>query len=256
MAKAQNQSIELMELNVGKAEFYLLGRTPIILNRMTEKAKNQLLFPKGRMTTAQKATSIKHKPLEEFRDSPYTNMDKSAETFIEHLATAFKSAIRGAGVDIPGATKAQLGRLLLVEGERISIYGEPRLLMSVIRNADMNRTPDIRTRAIIKEWACRLTVTFVQPMLNLKTVSNLLAAGGLIQGVGDWRPEKGSGTYGQFEVVADNNKKLQEVMKVGYQKQFAAMQNPVPYNAETEELLSWFNAEADRRGIKLVGGEK
>ncbi len=255
-AKGKSASIDVVEFDVGKVDFCILGRTPIILNRMSEKAKHELLMPKGRKTAADKARSLKHNPYEEFRDSPYTNLDKNADTYIEHLSTAFKAAIRGAGVDVPGATKAQLGRLLWVEGERVSIYGAPRLFMSVTRSADMNRTPDVRTRAIIGNWACRLTVSFIQPMLNVKTVANLLAAAGLTQGVGDWRPEKGSGNYGQFQLVEEKNKEFQAAVKVGYREQFAAMQNPVTYDHETDDLLTWANEEADRRGLKLVGGGK
>lgn len=252
--KAKEATIDVVEFNVGKADFYLVGRTPIILNRMSEKAKHTLLMPKGRMTAADKARNVKHNPYQEFRDSPYTNPDKSADTYLEHLSTAFKAAIRGAGLDVPGATKSQLGRLLWVEGERVSLYGVPKLFMSVTRSADMNKTPDVRTRTIIKDWACKISVSFVQPMLNIKTVSNLLAAAGLTQGIGDWRPEKGSGNYGQFILAEANDKALKERFKVGYQQQFEAMQNPVPYDQETEELLAWFDEEADRRGLKVVGG--
>lgn len=247
-------SIDVVEFDVGKVDFCIIGRTPIILNRMSEKAKHELLMPKGRKTAADKARSLKHNPFEEFRNSPYTNMDKSAPTYIEHLSTAFKAAIRGAGVDVPGASKAQLGRLLWVEGERVSLYGVPRLFMAVTRSADMNKTPDVRSRAIIEHWACRLSVSFIQPMLNVKTVANLLAAAGLTQGVGDWRPEKGSGNYGQFALVEDSDKEFKAILKNGYKEQFAAMQNPVPYDHETEELLTWFGEEADRRGLKIVGG--
>lgn len=253
-APAKSESIDVVEFNTGTVEFCIVGNTPIILNRMSEKAKRELLMPKGRKTAADKANSLKHNPFQEFRDSPYTNPDKHADTFIEHLATSFKSAIRGAGVDVPGASKAQLGRLLWVNGERVSLHGVPQLFMSVTRSADMNKTPDVRTRTIMKEWACRLSISFVQPMLTVKTVANLLAAGGLTQGVGDWRPEKGSGNYGQFRLVEANDPTFKRLMKINYQQQFKAMQNPVPYDQETEELLSWFDSEADRRGVKIVGG--
>lgn len=255
MAAKKSEHIEVVEFNTGKAEFYLLGRTPIILNRMTEKVKHILLMPTGKKTAAEKAVNVKHNPLEEFRNSPYLNTNPKAETFIEHLSTSFKAAIRSAGVDVPGATKAQLGRLMWVEGEKVPIWGTPRIIMSVVRCADMGRTPDVRTRAIIPEWAARLTISFVQPKLNIKTISRLLAAAGLIQGVGDWRPEKGSGTYGQFEVVAKDDPRLLSVMKNGRKKQELAMANPVPYDRESEELITWFNTEAEHRGLKVVGGK-
>ena len=255
-SKPTQTSIELTEFKSGRVDFCLVGLTPIILNRLSEKAKRELFMPKGRKTAADKAGTLKHHPFEEFRDAPYLNPDKNAPTYIEHLSTAFKAAIRGAGVDMPGSSKAQLGRLLWAEGERVSIYGSPKLFMAITRSADMNKTPDIRTRAIIENWACRFSVSFVEPVLNVKVVANLLSAAGLIQGVGDWRPEKGSGNYGQFKIVTENDAQFKAITKIGWKQQFAAMQNPVAYDHETEELLEWFKSEVDRRGLKVAGGAK
>jgi hypothetical protein len=160
----------------------------------------------------------------------------------------------GAGLDVPGATKTQLGRSLFVERERVSIYGEPKLFMAVTRSADMKKTPDIRTRAILPKWACRIKVKWVAPILNLKTVSSLLSVAGITQGMGDWRAQKGSGNYGQFEVVDETNKEFQKILKMGRDVQIQAMENPVCYDEETEKLLSWFDAESNRRGLSVVGG--
>lgn len=250
---AKEATIEVQEMSTNRVEFCILGRTPIILNRMSEKAKYELLFPKGRKTAAQKATSLKHNPYQEYRDSPYIDPDPNGETLITHLATSFKAAIRGAGVDVPGATKAQLGRLMWVEGERIPLYGEPRLHMAVTRSADINKTPDVRTRCCIPRWACKLSVSFVTPQLNAKTVGNLLAAAGLTQGVGDWRPEKGSGNFGQFDLVGADDPEFLSIIEGGRREaQQRGMDHPAPYDQETEELLEWFYDEAERRGIELV----
>lgn len=246
-------TLDIMSLDVGSVDFCILGKTPLIHNRLAEKARQELLMPRGRKTAAQKAASMKHNPYEEFRSAPYVDKD-GGPTYITFLATAFKASIRGAGTDIPGATKAQLGRLMWVEGERIPMFGDPRLFMSITRSADMNRTPDVRTRAIMAEWACRITVSFVRPMLNVKTVGNLLAGAGLIRGVGDWRTEKGSGNYGQFLVVDEDNADFKRICeKYGRSHQLAAMQNPVCYDHETEELLDWFDEEGEARGLSIVG---
>jgi hypothetical protein len=87
----------------------------------------------------------------------------------------------------------------------VPIYGIPKLVMDPVRNSDMNRTPDIRTRCIVPEWACQIEITFVRPLMRVNEVVKLLAAAGLTQGIGDWRPEKGKGTYGQFQIVEATN---------------------------------------------------
>lgn len=253
MAGKKETEIDVLKVDHGRLDFCVLGTTPLILNRMSEKALHQLLMPSGRKTTAEKASTMKHNPMEEFQASPYTDEDESAPTFIQHLSSAFKGAIKSAALDIPGSSKAQIGRLTWVNGERVAIYGIPKLFMSVTRSADINKTPDVRTRAIVPEWACYVSVSFVKPLLREQGVANLLASAGIMQGVGDWRPGKGSGTYGQFELVDANDKRFNQIVKHGGRgPQMAAMDEPECYDAESRELLSWFDVEARRRGFKAV----
>lgn len=255
--KKKQVEISIQEITTSKVDFCVLYKTPIVLHRMTEKARQELLFPKGRKTSAEKAQSLKHDPYAEFRAAPYRLQDDDAPTLLAHLATAFKRAIAGAALDIPGATKAQIDRLLWVEGERVPLYGIPKILASVVRMPDQNHTPDIRIRAIIPEWAAFVTVVHATPMLKQTVIANLFGAAGLIQGVGDWRPGKGSGTYGQFELVSDDNEDFKRVVATGSrQAQIEAMDRAEPYDEETEELLTWFVSEADKRGFTEIAGGK
>ena len=245
--------ISVLEIGTQKVDYCIIGQTPIILNRMTEKVKNELLLPKGRKTSAEKASSLKHDPVMEFRDSPHRLHDSKEPTLLAHLATAFKKAIANTATDIPGAKKSQMGRLMWVEGEKIPLYGIPKLHMSVTRSADISKTPDVRTRCIITEWAARITVTFTVPLLKEPVVSNLLAAAGQIQGVGDWRPEKGSGNFGQFRLVSPDDPEFKRIVKEGGRKeQEKAMNDAECYDIDTEELFSWFITEAKQRGYKIT----
>lgn len=247
MAK-KKEEMQIVEITTEQFSCCILGKTPLIMNRMSEKVKQELLFPKGRKTAAEKRNSLKHNPIQEFKDAPYRIENENSPTYLAHLATAFKHAIAGAAVDIPGSTKAQIGRSLWIEGEKIPIYGIPRMFMAVTRSADMNKTPDVRTRCIVPEWAGIITLNIVTPTLKANAVTSLLAAAGLIQGIGDWRPGKGSGNYGQFQVVDQNDSKFQEIMKTGGRAaQIQAMQQAEPYDRETEELFTWYNEEIIRR---------
>lgn len=255
MAKSAKQetSIDIIKIQNDTIKFCVLGSTPLILNRMSEKVMRELLMPKGKKTSAEKSSSLKHNPMQEFRDSPYIDENDDAPTYLQHLASAFKGAIKSAALDLPGASKSQIGRLTWVNGERISIYGIPQIFCSVTRSADINRTPDVRTRSIVPKWAAYVSVSFVTPLLREQGVANLMASAGITQGVGDWRPGKGSGTYGQFELVSEDNKEFKHLLKNGGRKvQMAAMQSPDPYDRETEELLEWFREESKVRGFKVV----
>jgi len=260
MKKKSTEQVEVavIEVKHGQARFALLGESPIIMNRMSEKAKHELLFPLGRKTAADKAQNLKHNPLEEFRASPHRIADEGAATLLAMPSTAFKKAIGVAALDMPGgAKKAQIGRLTYIAEEYVPIFGIPCLKMDVVRSADMSHTPDIRTRAAVKQWAALVSISYIQPVLNDKTVMNLMAGAGMMVGVGDWRPEKGAGSFGRFRLVnADDPDFLDLVNNAGRKAQLQAMKTPEAYDTETEELLVWFNIEVDKRGKKGMLVEK
>lgn len=257
MAKPKNtppsDQIDILQVERATLEVCVLGTSPIILNRMSEKAKRELLMPKGRKTAVEKATTLKHNPMEEFRASPYRLASESAPTLLAVLSTSFKGAMANAALDLPGAKKAQIGRLVHVDGDMVPLFGIPQLFMSTVRSADMNKTPDIRTRAIVARWACRVSITYTKPLMRPQAVANLLAASGIIDGIGDWRPEKGKGNYGQFEIVSTDNEDFLDVIATGGREaQKAAIESPTCYDNETTDLLAWFDEELSRRQIRGV----
>jgi hypothetical protein len=246
---------DILTVEKGTILFRVIGTSPLILNRMSEKAKHELLMPKGRKNAAERATTLKHLPVDEYRASAYTLKNDEAPTLLALLSTAFKGALRSAALDMPGAKKAQIGRLTYIDGDFVGIFGLPKLFMSITRSADMNKTPDVRTRAIVPAWAAAFEVTYVQPLIKAQAVANLLAAAGITIGVGDWRPEKGAGSYGQFKIVSNTQEEAEfnRIVKAGGRAaQAKALENPVCYDDETTELLSWFEDEKAKRALRGV----
>jgi len=252
MAKQQSDSTEVHIVNVerGRVTFHLIGTAPLLHNCLNNKARQELLLPSGRKTEAERKTTLKHQPLEEFRSSIYFNHRPEGPTLVQHLSSAFRGAMRSAALDLPGVTKAEIGRLLWVDGDRVDIYGHPQIDMRIVRQAGMNRTPDVRTRCIMPEWACAITVSFTKPQLKEQAVANLITAAGLYIGIGDYRNEKGAGNYGLFRVCADKDPDYVRIRKAGRKVQEAAMKTPEPFNEETAELLTWFEgAVAEHRSF-------
>ena len=246
------QIVDLVKVEKGTMDVYIKGESPLIFNSMAGKAMRDLIFPQGRKTTAEKASSLKHYPEAEFRWSADTLGSDSEPTYICLRANTFKASIAGAAVDIPGSTKAQVGRLVWVVGDNINVYGIPKLFMSVVRNSDANKTPDVRTRAILPEWCCKLTIEYTVPLIRSQDVANLLVAGGQIRGVGDYRPEKGKGSYGRYVPCAANDSDWLRIMKHGGRKaQMGAMANPECYDSQSRELLDFWHEEVKRRGFKV-----
>lgn len=250
--KDAGAEIEVVALDRGVIKFAVVGTTPYICERMSQKVEVELLIPKGKKTASEKNTSLKHNPLQEFRDSPYTLADEKAPTLLAILAVSFKKAMMTAALDDPGTKRAQVGRLVRAEGERIALYGLPQMAMHVTRSADINHTPDIRSRAILPHWAAFLDVSFARPQFRDKSIQNLLAKAGVFSGVGGWRTEKGSGNYGSFRLADAADPELKDILKTGGRKaQIAALNSPAFYDDETEYLFNEFNRIATDRGFKV-----
>jgi hypothetical protein len=219
---------------------------------MTRKGLECLFFPEAGKVAVDAEPALKHDPLAEYRESPYTAIHDSNPTRLQLTAAMFKQAMMTAALDLPGIKKTQVGRLLYVKGDRVDLYGVPQIMCSVVRMANTNRTPDVRTRAIVSRWACSITVSFATSAIRQQSVVNLLAAAGITAGVGDWRPQKGSGSYGTFEIVGSDHPEFRDVIQYGRETQDAALAYPQPYDDETATLLEWYHKQAQTCGIKVT----
>lgn len=246
---ATQSEISILEVNQGHLEVAIVGTSPFVYNAMSQKAWHELLMPSPKKNAAERAANLKHDPFSEYRGSVYVNREDDQPTRLNFPSVAFKKAMASAAIDIPGAAKAQIGRLVWVAGERTNMYGVPRIYCAIVRSSDMARTPDVRTRAILPEWACRVSLRYMQPILKEQTIANLLAAAGFTQGVGDGRQQKGSLSFGQFRICSLDDPDYVRICKAGTRKaQDEALENPVAYDEETERLLAWFVEERQRRG--------
>jgi hypothetical protein len=249
--------VEIPRLTTGTTTLYLWGTRPIILNRLSEKARHELLSPSGRKTAATRASSLKHDPLQEFQAAPHRIADPDAETLLGIPGSAVKGALMTAALDLPGAKKAQIGRLVWVEGgELLPVYGVPKLLMSVVRSADMARTPDIRTRVIVPNWCVPVDVTYVLPLIRPEALHNLAYAAGLTVGIGDYRQEKGKGSYGAFEVITDGeDERLVNLMADDMRaQQLVGMDKHEAYDQDTKDLLEWWMSDARTQALRSAIG--
>lgn len=254
--KTTQEQIEVSEIHMREIRLNVLGTSAMIMNRFAQKAWQELLFPSKQKNRAALEQNLKHDPLAEFQGALYRNRDKSKALF--HVPNmSFHGALSAAALDLPGAKKAQIERLTRITDVNIELFGVPQLFMAMVRNSDINRTPDVRTRPIFPEWACTLHVRYVMDILSEKTVVNLMGAAGVIVGIGDWRGAKG-GPYGAFKLVGDNDADFKRVVRTqGWEAQVKAYAKPQYFDANTEELMTWFEAEVLSREMsdKLGGGE-
>jgi hypothetical protein len=228
----------------------MIGTTPLYFNAMSAKAKRTLLIGGGRKTAAEKR-ELKHDPEQEYRDSVYRMKD--GPTLLGFPAPGVKGAMATAALETVGVTKSSVNRLIFLPEQRVRIWGRPFLKMDVVRSADMNKTPDVRTRAFLPRWCAEVDIAFVTPTLSLHSVVSLLANAGAIIGIGDFRQEKGKGSYGTFAVTGDDLGDWSEVwddlMHEGRDVQQYAMDHPESEagDDDTAELLDFLQSERQRR---------
>jgi hypothetical protein len=241
-----SQEIQIAELKRGELRLRIIGETPLFQNRMSAKVKQGLLVGSRKKTKVEKL-AIKHDPYQEFRDS--AEVVATGPTALGLRVTAIKSAMCSAAIETAGLTKAGTQRLLFMPGDHCPLFGIPQLRMDVTRSADINRTPDIRTRAFLPKWGAEIHLHYIIPQLSAQAVITLLANAGLLIGVGDYRQEKGKGAFGSFRVLDSRQDDEWDhlVSTMGREAQESALANPEPADDETAELLDFCLGEQQRR---------
>lgn len=246
-SSVENIQVEIQEIQTGIVRFNVLGDSPLIMHRYPFKAWMELVLPSKRENRAALEQTLKHVPIEEYRESTYCNRDEKRPALFHLPNGMFAGCIAQTGVDIPGASRAMLERLTRIIDVNIDLFGIPQIFCAMVRNSGMNRTPDVRTRAIFPQWACGVTVRYIKPQLTERNITNLMGAAGMINGIGDWRGEKG-GPYGAFRIVSDSDPAFKSIIKNQTRKlQQAAFDAPAFHDEDTEKLLVWFNQELKRR---------
>lgn len=176
----------------------LLGTSPLITHKFSEKAKRQMLDAmQGR-----KAPKEPKDPDKEYQDAAY-RLDDGGYGL---PAIAFKSAtVSAARFFGKSVTMVGLRQTIFVSGEYSKIegmmlariIGTPEMREDVVRVG--NGGTDLRYRPFWAEWEVVLDVTYVKSMLTRDSVLSLIEAGGLGVGVSEWRPER-RGEYGTYGI--------------------------------------------------------
>lgn len=249
MAAKPKEDVVFPSIKRGSVNVCIKGTTPLIMNRISDRSARQLLCPPPKKNQAERNSTLKHDVVQEYRSSVYRS--NRGDTDLVIPTCAVKACLMSAALDVNGASKSGVGRAVYVQGDDAPIYGIPRLLMSTVRSADTARTPDIRTRAIIEEWATVIRINFTSPMITQDNVVRLLLIAGNTIGLGDWRQEKGKGNYGCFTICEPDDPDFLRIKEYSTREaQADALANPTPYDVSSADLLSWFLSEAARRELE------
>lgn len=212
MATAKNDvAIELPALKIGLMEVVVIGDSPLIMHRWSEKARKEML---AKQTGAPKGAKAKKNPLDDFEEATYRLSDGG----FGFPAVAFKASAVTAGTSVSGLTKIQARQAFHILGEDADIKGafdgsvsrvnlvriegsQPQLREDMVR-VGMG-VADLRYRPEFTSWRAKLLVRYNENVLTEAQILNLINTAGFAVGVGEWRPEK-DGDYGRFHVAAEH----------------------------------------------------
>lgn len=206
--KKAAETVELQPIKVEGFSVTLVGDSPLIVHRWSEKAKKQILD--AQMRKAKSGKEMRN-PVRDFAESlywlsemPEIENEADFEAAIKagakfgFPATAFKQAAVSAG--FRGKilkNKVETYAAFHIENELVEIVGLPTLREDMVRLG--MGVADIRFRAEFKIWETTLDIRYNVNATSPEILVNLFNLGGFGVGVGEWRSEKG-GEFGRFHV--------------------------------------------------------
>jgi hypothetical protein len=249
---AKQEAITITPPNWELLDFAIMGTTPLFYNAMSLKTQETLLFPRAKKNAADKSSTFKHNPDEEFEACFYRAKTPGAPTELAFPAGAIKAAMSTAALDTKGVFKTSVFRNIRVvehdkRGNNLFVWGLPCMAMTPVRSADARGTPDIRTRGVLLEWALPVQVKFDADFFTPESVLNLAARAGESVGWGDWRQEKGAGSNGLWQIVnledppADY---VRIILEQGRDAQLAAIRERAFFDSESEHLYRYWHEMA------------
>ena len=208
MAKAKTtESVKLKPINRRLVTVRLVGVSPLICHKWSEKAKRQIREKQqeGKKT---KARDLRD-PEQEAKDATYWADAKCTDPGVP--AIAIKSAVIEAAHNDLGYPKTLLrksmfiypmGRDVVIPLEASNGSGKGKAPKGVTTE-DMVRvgqdSTDMRYRPYFYDWAVTAQWEVDADLLQVQDLLILLDRAGFGVGICEWRPEKG-GEYGRFRV--------------------------------------------------------
>lgn len=199
---ADQVKINLSRIERNTLHIPIIGTSPLIVHRWSQKARAELLAPQVTKTRAKKELRDMQA---EYEGSLY-RFDDGRYGF---PSVAFKSAIVAAARLFDGVTMTTLRPALFVNGEGperlVELNGEPRLREDIVRvggKGSGTGTAMTRWRGEFTIWSATLEIVYLPTVLDADSVIALVDASG-VSGVGEWRPGKSdTGSFGTYQLNA------------------------------------------------------
>lgn len=209
MPLMETKKWQLNAPNIVAMKVKIVGTTPLIFHKWSEKAKRMILDKQQKK--ANKGREIRD-PDREYNESFYFN----SEANVAFPALSIKQAMVNSARNVEGLPMTLLRGCVFVKGDEdgmIELQYKGKTISDKEAKAQKNGaemredmvrigmgTADLRYRGQISiGWSMDLLIQFNADVISTEQVLNLLQIAGFSSGLGEWRPER-NGDFGTFEV--------------------------------------------------------
>lgn len=223
MAIKKTEVVEIKPLDIRPVRVRIVGDTPLIMHKWSEKAKKEMLD--NQMGKSKGKKKEPKNPARDFITSMYwlENEPKLTEKMTPvECEAAFEEAIRkGARFGFPATAfkKAACSAAYRMgwAKDKVSLYGafwiegDSDGLVEIHTSrppepredpVKISMTSDLRYRGEFADWYADVTLKYnANGQYSLENILTMLNAGGFTCGAGEWRTEKG-GDRGMFHIEA------------------------------------------------------
>lgn len=194
----QEFDITIPRLRKGRMKVRLVGITPLIIQRFSEKSIRQM---EDKQTGKAKGPKAHKNPKECFEAAKY--VDKQGRDCLKAVAVKCAMIESMRNTDGLNMTKGRLAGIFITSMEGADLvpieYERCEMRCDTPRNANGN--PDLRYRPEYHGWSCWVKVEWLIDVMSVEQVISQLSVAGSTAGLHEWRPQKSaSGQAGMFEV--------------------------------------------------------
>lgn len=198
MKKQKQVQVTIKPIEIATMELKLVGETPLLMERMSEKIREQL----KNIATGKGKEKNKNRDLErEVKEKIHRDPNNGKIGF---PASGFKKAMVEVAPYLDGMDKKKAKGSFFIIGDLandlVSIKSKkPIINKTVGRDSGINRAPREIWRPEFKEWSCVLAIKYNASQITPDQIVELGKLAGFHIGVGSFTPQH-SGSYGMFTI--------------------------------------------------------
>lgn len=189
--EAATEQINIPAIEVGRMIVPIVGRVPLILNRMRDEALAEIA---DKQRGKAKGPRAARDPEKEFLGA----LHMISDGVYGFPATGIQNCLAAAGYRCLGETMTELRAVMSIEADLVEIKGSaPRMRCDFV--VLQGKTASVAYRPMFVDWSMDVPVAYLKNKISKAQVLNLFQYAGFAIGIGSWRKEK-KGTFGLFDI--------------------------------------------------------